>query len=118
MELEKIIIESEVIDHPPRAVKNRNTGEIEFTMPAMTRQKYYITYVYDDGTTSTVFTNRYGEGLFKKTPNGGIEQLKGTCDFVVKDSSVAETKQWFRYYFLQKLKLNAKIRFRLDYRQR
>ena len=115
MKLLRIVVSSDT-DVSETKVMNTLTGELAYTLPARAHHRFFITRHFDDGSESTVFTDRYGEGLFATNRDGSHYQITGTCQFSVDDATAADAKRWFRGKFRRELaETGAKLEFDLDY---
>ena len=114
MKLTKIVITSDTTESPAQVV-GRGTWA-EYTQPALTLHRFFITRHFDDGTESTVYTNKYGEGLFSTGRDGADYQITGTCQYSVSDRTATDAKRWFRGKLRRELaQTGAELIFDLDY---
>lgn len=115
MNLVRIVITSDTFETASPLV-NRLTGEKVFTPSTRPHHRFFITRHFDDGTKNTVYTNRYGEGLFTTRKDGSEYQITGTCQYSVNDNTAADAKRWFRGKLRKELaESGAKLEFDLDY---
>lgn len=114
MNLVKIVITSDT-SMSSTILVNSVTKERQ-TVPSKPCHRFIITRYFDDGTENTVYTNKYGEGLFSTAKDGSEYQITGTSQFSVSDATATDAKRWFRGKFRRELaETGAKLEFDLDY---
>lgn len=85
-------------------------------IPARPAHRFYITRRFDDGSESTVYTNKSGEGLFATANDGSEYQVTGTAQFSVNDATATDAKRWFKGKLRRELaETGAALEFMLDY---